>query len=73
MIRVRRSAFEHGNLYSTSAWPPTPWHYEADLIVSLSPPKVLKDRYSALCARPDRALIRLYKAIEAGEKVLVLT
>lgn len=71
--RVRTHAFEDGNLVSTSAWPPSLWHYEAELVVSLNPPRILKDRYAARTEQPDRALIRLYEAIEAGEKVLVLT
>lgn len=48
-------------------------HYCADLIVCLTTMRVLKDRHEAETTMPHRVLIRLYEAIEAGEKVLVLT
>jgi len=72
MFRVVR-AFEHGNLQSSCAWPPSLWHYEADLVVNLSTMRITKDRSGSLIKQPDLTLIRLYEAIEAGEKVLVLT
>lgn len=72
-FRVHRGFEEGKNLISSTVWPPSVWHYEAELIINLNTMKVLKDRYAARAEKPDRALIRLYEAIEAGEKVLVLT
>lgn len=73
--------FRHGNLLSL---PRSKWGgvygrgsieatFMADLIVRLDTFEVVKDRYNATTKTPHRALIRLYEAIEAGEKVLVLT
>jgi len=47
--------------------------YAADLVVCMRTMRTMKDRYNATTKTPHRTLIRLYEAIEADEKVLVLT
>lgn len=47
-------------------------YYAADVVVCLSTMRVLKDRYGERTKQPDLVMVRLYEAIEADEKVVVL-
>ena len=71
-MNLRKHPFAKGNLVSSTVLPQV-WNHSAELIVSLTTMKVIKDRYGSVLDQPDLVLIRLYEAIEAGERVLVLT
>jgi hypothetical protein len=72
---LHKAPFYDGNLESWTTNRPVPLlvHHSADLVVCLTTMRVLKDRYAARTETPHRVLARLYEAIEADEKVLVLT
>lgn len=72
---LHKHPFADGNLVSSTARGshPTMDFYAADLVVCMRTMRTMKDRYNATTKTPHRTLIRLYEAIEADEKVLVLT
>lgn len=72
---LHKDPFTDGNLVSSSGRGRISLdvQHTSDLVVCLTTMRVLKDRHEARTEMPHRVLIRLYEAIEAGERVLVLT
>jgi hypothetical protein len=70
-----KQPFADGNIVSAMGGRYTPSlpHYMAELVVCFKTMSVLKDRHEALTSSPHRMLKRLYEAIEADERILILT